>query len=80
MTLEEIIEMFPEEEFLTADGFDGAIVGVEPNSMRLVYDRDKMICILMTDEEMEEIDAIEYLEYNTWNAYVGEKTPIFIEI
>ena len=70
MTLEEIIEMFPEEEFLTADGFDGAIVGVEPNSMRLVYDRDKMIGILMTDEEMEEIDAIEYLEYNTWNAYV----------
>jgi hypothetical protein len=80
MTLEEIIEMFPEEEFLTADGFDGAIVGVEPNSMRLVYDRDKMIGILMTNEEMEEIDAIEYLEYNTWNAYVGEKTPIFIEI
>jgi hypothetical protein len=39
-----------------------------------------MIGILMTDEEMEEIDAIEYLEYNTWNAYVGEKTPIFIEI
>ena len=68
MTLEEIIEMFPEEEFLTADGFDSAIVGVEPNSMRLVYDRDKMIGILMTDEEMEEIDAIEYLEYNTWNA------------
>ena len=80
MTLEEIIEMFPEEEFLTADGFDSAIVGVEPNSMRLVYDRNKMIGILMTDEEMEEIDAIEYLEYNTWNAYVGEKTPIFIEI
>ena len=80
MTLEEIIEMFPEEEFLTADGFDGAIVGVEPNSMRLVYNRDKMIGILMSDEEMEEIDAIEYLEYNTWNAYVGEKTPIFIEI
>jgi hypothetical protein len=80
MTLEEIIEMFPEEEFLTADGFDGAIVGVEPNSMRLVYDRDKMIGILMTDEELTELDAIEYLEFNTWNAYVGEKTPIFIEI
>jgi hypothetical protein len=80
MTLEEIIEMFPEEEFLKADGFDGAIVGVEPNTMRLVYSRDKMIGILIEDEEMEEIDAIEYLEYNTWNAYVGEKTPIFIEI
>jgi hypothetical protein len=80
MTLEEIIEMFPDEEFLKADGFDDAIIGVEPNSMRLVYNRDKMIGILIEDEEMEEIDAIEYLEYNTWNAYVGEKTPIFIEI
>jgi hypothetical protein len=80
MTLEEIMEMFPEEEFLKADGFDSAIIGVEPNSMRLVYDRDKMIGILIEDEEMEEIDAIEYLEFNTWNAYVGEKTPIFIEI
>jgi len=80
MTLEEIIERYPEEEFLTADGFDGAIVAVEPNSMRLVYDRDKMIEILIEDEELTELDAIEYLEFNTWNAYVGEKTPIFIEI
>jgi hypothetical protein len=80
MTLEEIIEMFPDEEFLKADGFDDAIIGVEPNSMRLVYSRDKMIGILIEDEEMEEIDAIEYLEYNTFNAYVGEKTPLFIEI
>ena len=80
MTLEEIIEMYPEEEFLTADGFDDAVIGVEPNSMRLVYDRDKMIGILINDEELTELDAIEYLEYNTWNAYVGEKTPLFIEI
>lgn len=80
MTLEEIIEMFPEEEFLKADGFDNAIIGVEPNTMKLVYSRDKMIEILMTDEELTELDAIEYLEQNTWNAYVGEKTPIYIEI
>jgi hypothetical protein len=80
MTLEEIIEMFPDEEFLKADGFDNAIIGVEPNTMRLVYSRDKMIGILIEDEKMDEIDAIEYLEYNTWNAHVGDKTPIYIEI
>jgi len=80
MTLEEIIEMFPEEEFLKADGFDSAVVGVEPNDMRLVYNRDKMIGILMFEQELIEIDAIEYLEQNTWNAYFGEKTPIYIEI
>jgi hypothetical protein len=80
MNLEEIIEMYPEEEFLTADGFEDAIIGVEPNSMKIVYNRNKMITILCEEDEMEEIDAIEYLEFNTWNAYVGEKTPLFIEI
>jgi len=80
MNLEEIIEMFPDEEFLKADGFDNAIIGVEPNTMRLVYNRDKMVETLIEDEKMDEIDAIEYLEYNTWNAYFGEKTPIYIEI
>jgi len=80
MNLEEIIERYPDEEFITADGFGGAIVGVEPNTMRLVYDCDKMIEILMSDEELTELDAIEYLEQNTWNAHVGEKTPIYIEI
>ena len=80
MNLEEIIEMFPDEEFLKADGFDNAIIGVEPNTMKLVYSRDKRGGILIEDEKMDEIDAIEYLEYNTWNAHVGDKTPIYIEI
>jgi hypothetical protein len=26
-----------------------------------------------------ELDAIDYLEYNTFNAYIGEKTPIWVE-
>jgi len=80
MNLEEIFEMFPDEEFLKAEGFDSAIIGVEPNTMKLVYSRDKMVGILIEDEKMDEIDAIEYLEFNTWNAHVGDKTPIYIEI
>jgi hypothetical protein len=80
MTLEEIIERYPEEEFLKADGFDEAIIGVEPNSMRLIYNRDKMIDILVLEEGHTELDAIEYLLFNTWDAHVGEKTPLYIEI
>ena len=80
MTLDEILDRYPEEGFLKADGFDKAIIGVDPLSMRLIYSRDAMISILMEDDEMEEIDAIEYLEFNTWNAYFGEQTPIYIEI
>ena len=35
--LNDILGSYPEEEFLKADGFDGAIVGIEANSLRLVY-------------------------------------------
>jgi hypothetical protein len=80
MNLEEILEMYPEEEFLKADGFDDAIIGVEPSSMRLVYNMDAMLNILISDEEMTEEDALEHLDYNVYGAYVGEKTPIYINI
>lgn len=80
MTLEEIIDIYPEESFLKADGFDKAIIGIDPNSMRLVYDRNKMVDILIEGEGMTYEDAIEHLEFNTYCAYVGEKTPIYIQL
>jgi hypothetical protein len=80
MTLNEILENYPEEEFLKADGFDDAIIGFEFNTMRLVYDKNKMIHILIENDGMDYEDAVEYLEFNTWCAYFGEKTPIYIEI
>ena len=30
-------------------------------------------------KDMSEEDAIEYAEYNTFNAYVGEKTPLWVD-
>ena len=70
-------ERYPELELLKVDGFDDAVVGVELSTERVVYDADLMIDILM-QEGMEEIDAIDYLHYNVFNAYVGERTPIYI--
>ena len=78
MTLQEILEIYPDEEILKADGFDRAVIGIEPDSMRLVYDRNLMFDILVTDQEMDPDDAIEYLDFNVYCAYVGEKTPIYI--
>jgi hypothetical protein len=37
-----------------------------------------MIELCAEQGEMEEIDAIEWLEYNTFNTYVGEMTPIWV--
>jgi hypothetical protein len=75
--LKNIIEQFEETEFLKADGFDEAVIGFDFNSERLIYSISKMIEILVNDG-MEKIDAIEYLEFNTFAAYVGEKTPIYM--
>jgi hypothetical protein len=63
---------------LKADGFDAAILGVDSQSNRIIYDKSKMVQILI-DEGMEEDDAIEYLEFNTWSAYVGAYTPIYLD-
>lgn len=75
--IDSIIERYPDESFLKADGFDDALIGVDNKSMRLVYSVSKCIEILCRD--MNEEDAIEYFEYNVSGAYVGEKTPIWCD-
>lgn len=79
MTLDEIIDNYSDYEFLKADGFDDAVIGIEPNTMKLVYNIDKMIDIL-TSQGLVYEEALEYLEFNTFSAYVGEKTPIYIQL
>lgn len=65
---------------LFADGFDDAIIGMDMNSdvYRVVYGVEKMIFILMHRDSMTEEEALEYLEYNVFSAYLGEGTPIYI--
>ena len=72
---DKILEWYSEDEFLFADGFDDAILGIDDSSMRVVYSVSKMIEVLK--KEMDEEEAIEFLEYNVLGAYVGEKTPIY---
>ncbi len=75
-----IIEHYSDHDddgLLFADGFDDAIIGICPNSLRIIYSRSKVIEILSQDMSTE--DALDYAEYNTFNAYVGEKTPIWVE-
>lgn len=75
--LNKILDEYPDEGFLKADGLDDAIIGVWSEE-RLVYSVDKVIEILMND--MTEEEAIEFYEFNIECAYVGEKTPIFIKL
>lgn len=69
-----------EIEVLFCDGYDDAIVGLGRcfNDYKVVYDKEKIIQILMNDKMSRE-EAEEFFEFNIVGAYVGESTPVFIE-
>ncbi len=73
--LERILENYSDEEILMADGFDDAVIGIEENSMRLIY--SVHLCLEILKDEMDETDAMEYFTYNVSGGYVGAKTPIW---
>lgn len=77
--LDNIVEYYQDEEILSADGFDEAVIGIEEGTMRLIYSVSQCIEILMTRDEMSLEDAMEHFRYNVSGSYVGEKTPIWSE-
>lgn len=77
--LEQLLEYFEDEEFLKADGFDEAVIGVDERSMRLIYSVTKCIELLMVNDGMSIEEAMEYFDFNVRGAYVGDKTPIWCE-
>lgn len=64
------------EEALLFDGpdYDEAIVGVTDEG-QVVYDYEKMVQILVERDGMEEMEAIEWIEYNTIRALPYFENP-----
>lgn len=62
---------------LSADGFDDALLGVSDD--RLVYSVTKCLEILIARDKMSKEEAYEYFEFNVEGAYMGEKTPIWVD-
>ena len=68
-------------DLLFADNFDNAIIGVSmgiSSGTKVVYDAEEMARTLVVSEGITKQEAWEYLEFNTFNAYVGDNTPIFV--
>lgn len=74
---EALVDLTGDEELLFTDGFDSAIIGVDAVSNRVVYSHGLMMEVLVL-EGMTEEEALEHLDYNVINAYIGERTPIYI--
>lgn len=77
--LKGIISYYEDEEFLLADGFDDAVIGVDESTMRIIYSSGKCIEILMLQSEMLLDQAIEFFDFNVKGSYVGDKTPIWCD-
>lgn len=75
--LKKIEVLFSLEDFILIDNFDDAIIGIDEQSMRLIYSNLKCIDIIINKMSLSEEDAIEYFYCNIYQSYFGEKTPIF---
>ena len=78
----EIAETLEEALFLEPNVFDGAILGLATwfgGGAAVAYDRAEVIEILMADGMSWE-EAEEWFCFNTIGSYVGDHTPIYIEL
>lgn len=84
MTMREKLEQYAEDTdivLLFADGFDAAIVGVGNQASKsecVIYDYDSCVSILKERNNMSFEEAVEYLDFNTTSAWMGDNTPIFM--
>lgn len=61
------------------DGLDSAIIGLteDQGAFRVCYKIELCYEALMNDGMSYE-EAVEWFEFNIYNSYVGESTPIFM--
>ena len=61
------------------DDFEDALIGISDDN-RAIYDFDLMVEWLMKQDNMDETEAVEFIEYNTIHAlpYVGDGAPIIM--
>jgi len=74
---EKCFETFPDDYLVFAYGYEDAIIGVDPVSLKVIYDATKCIEILVSNG-MDYEDAVDYFDFNTRGAHIGERTPIFV--
>ena len=77
----ELVQKYNTEALYPTD-MPTAIIGIATNSkgrVCLVLDSQKC-CSLLEKQGMSEEEALEFFEFNTAGAYMGESTPIFIDV
>ncbi|WP_215085525.1 hypothetical protein [Exiguobacterium sp. s78] len=71
-----------DQDMITYDGFEAAIVGTGVRSGFddvLIYSFDKMVEVLVGRDGMEEDEAAEFIDYNIVGAHLGANTPVILK-
>ena len=84
-TKQELLEALREENpnALLADGFEAAFRGIcrrfgmEPVA---AYDREHCLLILQRRDQMTREQAEEFFEFNVIGAWMGDGTPVFLDM
>ena len=73
-------QCFADTVVLEAPSYISAVVGISTDG-RLIYSRDLMVRYLCKKDGMTELDAEEFIDFNTVGALpnMGEKAPIIME-
>lgn len=69
-------------EALYAEGLDDALIGYTINTYAnhvAVYSASQCVKVIMK-QGLNELEAEEYLEFNTYCAYMGPNSPIYIRV
>ena len=78
---ERLVEQTEDPELIFCDGYDDCIVGVVRlfgHDPVVCYDLEKIITKLASDGMSRE-EAEEFFSFNIIGAYVGDRTPCFLE-
>jgi len=65
---------------LEPESFDAAIIGIAQRTdglFSVAYDEGMCVALFASDMGME--DAMEYYEFNTFGAWLGDSSPVFID-
>lgn len=76
----EIREQLPDDALILDNhAYDNSIIGLTLDG-RVIYGYELMIEELMNDEGWDELEAIEWIEYNTIRAlpYTGKNAPMIV--
>lgn len=79
--LREFCQEFGDDDVVIFHGFDDCVIGLAEQFSSgpiLVYDRERVIESLMTNDDMTEEDAWDHFYFNIAGAWVGDRTPIFV--